>query len=61
MSRCSFPSTRTFPSDHTPYPGGGPLPRRYVHTFDLFVAVTAAVSATSRLRIGSGVCLLIPA
>jgi probable F420-dependent oxidoreductase len=54
-----FPEHTHIPLDHTPYPGGGPLPRHYVHTFDLFVAVTAAVSATSRLRIGSGVCLLI--
>jgi probable F420-dependent oxidoreductase len=45
--------------EHTPWPGGEPLPRRYAHTFDLFVAVSAAVCATSRLRIGSGVCLLI--
>jgi alkanesulfonate monooxygenase SsuD/methylene tetrahydromethanopterin reductase-like flavin-dependent oxidoreductase (luciferase family) len=43
----------------TPSPGGGELPRRYAHTFDLFVAVTAAVTATSRLRVGSGICLVI--
>jgi probable F420-dependent oxidoreductase len=46
-------------SRETPYAGGGELPRKYVHTYDLFVALTAAAAATSRLRIGSGVCLVI--
>lgn len=46
-------------SRETPYPPGGDLPRKYWHTYDLFVAATAAVSATSRLRVGSGVCLVI--
>jgi len=43
----------------TPHPSGRPLPRKYSHIFDLFVAVTAAVTATTRLRVGSGVCLVI--
>lgn len=46
-------------SRETPYSGGGPLPRRYVHTLDLFVALTAAAVATTRLRVGSGICLVI--
>jgi probable F420-dependent oxidoreductase len=46
-------------SRETPYAGGGELPRKYWHTYDLFVALTAAAAATSRLRIGSGVCLVI--
>jgi probable F420-dependent oxidoreductase len=40
------------------YPGGGELPRKYSHTYDLFVALTAAAAATSRLRVGSGICLV---
>jgi probable F420-dependent oxidoreductase len=43
----------------TPYGGGGELPRKYWHTYDLFVTLTAAALATSRLRVGSGVCLVI--
>jgi probable F420-dependent oxidoreductase len=43
----------------SPYPGGGELPRKYSHTYDLFVALTAAAVATSRLRVGSGICLVI--
>jgi probable F420-dependent oxidoreductase len=46
-------------SRETPFPGGGELPRRYIHTYDLFVALTAAAAATSRLRVGSGICLVV--
>jgi probable F420-dependent oxidoreductase len=41
------------------YPGGGALPRKYIHTYDLFVALTAAAAATTSLRVGSGICLVI--
>jgi probable F420-dependent oxidoreductase len=55
-----FPEHTHIPaSRETPYPGDSELPRRYVHTFDLFVAITAALTATSRLRVGSGICLVI--
>jgi probable F420-dependent oxidoreductase len=55
-----FPEHTHIPaSRESPYPGGSELPRRYVHTYDLFVAITAALTATSRLRVGSGVCLVI--
>jgi probable F420-dependent oxidoreductase len=43
----------------TAYPAGGELPRKYSHTYDLFVALTAAAAATSRLRVGSGICLVV--
>ncbi len=46
-------------SRESPYPGGAALPRKYVHTYDLFVALTAAATATSTLRVGSGICLVI--
>jgi probable F420-dependent oxidoreductase len=46
-------------AETTPYPGGGPIPDKYKSTYDLFVALTAAALATSRLRVGSGVCLVI--
>jgi len=49
--------------DHTHIPAStrqGPgVPRYYSHTYDLFVAVTTAVAATTRLRVGTGVCLVI--
>ena len=46
-------------SRDSPYPAGGPLPQKYWHCYDLFVALTAAAVATSRLRVGSGICLII--
>jgi probable F420-dependent oxidoreductase len=45
-------------SRETPWPGGPDLPAKYWHCYDLFVALTAAAAATSRLRIGSGICLV---
>ena len=53
-----FPEHTHMPVDHS-RAGHGPLARHYSHTYDLFVAATAAVTATTRLRVGSGVCLLI--
>jgi probable F420-dependent oxidoreductase len=46
-------------SRRTPWPGGGPLPKEYAHTLDPFVALTAAAAATSRLLVGTGICLVI--
>ena len=46
-------------SRRTPFPGGGALPREYSHTYDPFVSLMAAAAATTRLRIGTGICLVI--
>ena len=46
-------------SRETPYPGGTELPREYSHTLDPFVALAAAAAATERLKLGTGVCLVI--
>jgi probable F420-dependent oxidoreductase len=46
-------------SRETPYPGGTELPREYSHTIDPFVGLAAAASATERLKVGTGVCLVI--
>jgi probable F420-dependent oxidoreductase len=46
-------------SRDTPYPGGTELPREYRHTLDPFVALAAAATATERLKVGTGVCLVI--
>jgi probable F420-dependent oxidoreductase len=46
-------------SRETAFPDGGELPRKYSHCYDLFVALAAAAQATSTLRIGSGICLVI--
>jgi probable F420-dependent oxidoreductase len=39
--------------------GGAGLPQKYWHMYDLFVALTAAAVATTKLRVGSGICLVI--
>ena len=55
-----FPEHTHIPaSRESPYEAGGELPRRYLHTYDLFVAATAAALATRGLRIGSGICLVV--
>jgi alkanesulfonate monooxygenase SsuD/methylene tetrahydromethanopterin reductase-like flavin-dependent oxidoreductase (luciferase family) len=46
-------------SRESPWAGGDQLPPRYWHTYDLFVALAAAATATTRLRVGSGVCLVV--
>jgi probable F420-dependent oxidoreductase len=46
-------------SRESPYPGGAELPRKYLSSYDPFVALMAAAAATARLRIGTGVCLVI--
>ena len=44
-----FPEHTHIPSSRlTPYPAGGELPREYSHTYDPFVALTAAAAATTR-------------
>src|SRR5215510_2934755 len=42
----------------TPFPGGGELPKRYYDAMDPFVTLTAAAAETSRLKVGTGVCLV---
>src|ERR1700752_5531889 len=39
----------------TPYPMGGPIPRKYYRTLDPFVALTAAAGATEKLVVGAGI------
>jgi probable F420-dependent oxidoreductase len=41
------------------FPSGGDLPKQYYDVMDLFVTLTAAAAATQKLKIGTGVCLVI--
>jgi len=55
-----FPEHSHIPtSRESPYPGGGDLPRMYLHTYDPFVALTAAACATTTLKLATGICLVI--
>ena len=46
-------------SRRTPYPAGGDLPQDYWHTYDPFVALAAAASVTTTLKVATGICLII--
>jgi probable F420-dependent oxidoreductase len=55
-----FPEHTHIPaSRESPWPGGPELPPEYSHTYDPFVALMAAADATERLRVGTGICLVI--
>ncbi len=46
-------------SRKSPWPGGPNLPKEYWHTLDPFVALSAAAMATTRLKVGTGICLVV--
>jgi probable F420-dependent oxidoreductase len=55
-----FPEHTHIPaSRESPWPGGDELPRDYWHTLDPFVALTAAAMATTTLKVGTGICLVV--
>ena len=55
-----FPEHTHIPtSRRSPWPGGPDLPKEYWHTHDLFVALGMAAAVTTRLKLGSGICLLV--
>ncbi|MDT5028713.1 MAG: hypothetical protein QOE61_5139, partial [Micromonosporaceae bacterium] len=55
-----FPEHTHIPASRdTPYPAGGDLPSMYWHVLDPFVALTAAAMATTTLRVGTGICLVV--
>jgi len=55
-----FPEHTHIPaSRRSPWPGGGELPRDYWSSYDPFVALMAAAGATRRLKLGTGICLVI--
>jgi len=42
----------------TPYPSGGPIPRKYYRPLDPFVSLAAAAVATETLILGTGIALI---
>ena len=55
-----FPEHTHIPTSRlSPFPGGGDLPKEYSHTLDPFVALAAVATATERLLLGTGICLVI--
>jgi probable F420-dependent oxidoreductase len=41
------------------YPQGGDLPKRYYDVMDPFVTLTAAATATKKLKVCTGICLIV--
>jgi probable F420-dependent oxidoreductase len=55
-----FPEHTHIPvSRESPWPGGAELPRMYSHTHDPFVALATAAAVTERIRLGTGICLVV--
>ncbi len=46
-------------SRRSPWPGGPNLPKEYWHTFDPFLALATAAAVTTRLKVATGICLVI--
>ena len=46
-------------SRKTPFPGGGDVPKMYYDAMDPFITLTIAAGATKKLKLGTGVCLVI--
>ena len=43
----------------SPWPGGADLPQEYWHSYDPFVALSAAAAVTTKLKLGTGICLIV--
>lgn len=55
-----FPEHTHIPvSRDTPFPGGGDLPEWYWRSHDPFVALAACAAVTERIKLGTGICLVI--
>jgi probable F420-dependent oxidoreductase len=46
-------------SRRSPFPGGGELPAEYSHLNDPFVVLAAAAAVTQRIKLGTGICLVV--
>jgi probable F420-dependent oxidoreductase len=46
-------------SRKSPFPSGGELPKQYYDAMDPFVTLSAAAAVTKKLKLGTGVCLVI--
>jgi len=46
-------------SRKSPWPGGADLPKMYYDTFDPFVSLASAASVTTRIKLATGICLVV--
>ncbi len=54
-----FPEHTHMPvSSRSPFLPGGEIPEHYRRTYDPFIALAVAAAVTSRIRLGTGICLI---
>jgi probable F420-dependent oxidoreductase len=46
-------------SRKSPWPGGGELPKYYAESYDPFLSLAAAAVVTKKIKLGTGICLVI--
>jgi len=46
-------------SRKSPWPGGGELPKYYYDSYDPFVSLAAAAAVTKKIKLATGICLVI--
>jgi probable F420-dependent oxidoreductase len=46
-------------SRKSPWPGGADLPKMYYDTLDPFVALSAAAAVTTKIKLATGICLVV--
>ncbi len=55
-----FPEHTHIPTSRkTPWPGGPDLPKEYWHTLNPFVGLSAVAATTERIKLGTGICLVV--
>ncbi len=55
-----FPEHTHIPVERkSPWPGGPELPKMYYDVYEPFVALTAAAAVTTRLKVATGICLVV--
>jgi probable F420-dependent oxidoreductase len=55
-----FPEHSHIPTSRkSPWPGGPDLPKWYYDTYDQFLALTAAAAVTKKIKLGTGICLVV--
>ena len=60
MDSIFFPEHTHIPvSRRTPYPAGGELPKEYSNTYDPFVTLGSCAAVTERIKLGTGICLVV--
>ena len=56
LDRCSISHWR---SRRSPFPQGGDLPKKYYDVMDPFVTLSAAAAVTTKLKVATGICLVV--